>query len=1194
MADYLKILQVNTRSVKANILLLETLLISEDIDIGILCETWLKPNEVFRIKNYNIFMNNRDDGYGGVAIITKQKLNANKINIEFNHIEAIEVKISIKNISYSFISVYIPPNISNSSLQNSFNQFITNYENRSKVYIGGDFNARHSLWELNGKGNSRGKLLANEINNSNLYLLNNGQHTYQHIFKNVFSAIDLSLISNDLRNNVNWKVSEDNVGSDHLPIICEIGRKDSLPKTITVEKIDYKKLELILDRSVFNEATDIDMFEEQLENKIKECKNSIKIRTKYTPKPWWTNKIQNLWMIKRFKQRIYFQNRTLYSAIELKKSCAKLKREIKIEKEKTWNEFIEELNPRSTLKSVYKKIQIFNPLKNKKCSNNSFLDSNNKLNQLLNHNYTQINFHSNFDYLKEINNDKIEETEIIKIIDNNKNTAPGENEISNKILKMLNKDNVKILTKLLEKMWNNQDFPSAWSRTKAVTFKKPGKDENLFQNYRIICLLNVIYKVFNKYIKTKLNNIIENRHLIPENSFGFRAKNSINEFAVRLVQTVERNKIDNNITAIISIDLEKAFDNIDVTILVVELTNMGFDNKYIFWIAKMLTNRKLRLKHKDHQAEICISRGIPQGDVISPLLFNLYTAKIHQLQSQDITVLQYADDFAFLIRDRNSSDLNLKVNRLMCNFTILLNTLNFKINTSKTKYMCNNNSIFTPLIISINNDIIKEELDLKILGIIIDNKLNFVKHFKETKEKCLKYSNVLKIFNNKKNGAHPKTLLNAYKSLVKSRATYGAVATNLTNNKALTVTQTTLNASLRAAMNLTRSTPVTAILAESGEWPFEYSKELINIKFICKHIYSNTTFGNDILKADCTDSINKTFTNNPILKLLPKQIHFDIKPSNLFIYHFIYDYKKSNDRKDNLKIVKKEISLNSNKDAVYTDASIMEGKVGIGIYIEETEEQIAHTIRHMISIKSAEIFAIFMAINYMITMGKRDIVVFTDSKSSCVSLINTMKDNNDKYYEQKIIKLANSNPDCRFTIQWVPAHIGVKGNEIVDSIAKKAITNQNINVEIKLSPNDVIMNCKISLHEKWTNEYMHRTLTKGKFNAKVNTNNPSRKPWFYKSKMSHKHIKLINRLRTGHTYDKTFKHLMKLEDNNICNTCNVQENSSHIIDTCTQYNTNRQQYTNICKKGLLNILKDAKENELQEIANFVDEIGQHF
>lgn len=67
----IKILQINIRSLPFNKILLENFASSNNIDILVLCETWLNQNEKIYIKNYNAFLNNRIDGYGGTAIFIK-------------------------------------------------------------------------------------------------------------------------------------------------------------------------------------------------------------------------------------------------------------------------------------------------------------------------------------------------------------------------------------------------------------------------------------------------------------------------------------------------------------------------------------------------------------------------------------------------------------------------------------------------------------------------------------------------------------------------------------------------------------------------------------------------------------------------------------------------------------------------------------------------------------------------------------------------------------------------------------------------------------------------------------------------------------------------------------------------------------------------------------------------------------------
>lgn len=97
------------------------------------------------------------------------------------------------------------------------------------------------------------------------------------------------------------------------------------------------------------------------------------------------------------------------------------------------------------------------------------------------------------------------------------------------------------MSKLLQKMWNNQDLPASWKFIKAIAIPKPGKDIHNIENYRVISLLNVIYKLFNKHLKNKIDKIINLKKIIPEHSFGFRNGTGTNEFGVTLTKAIEDN-----------------------------------------------------------------------------------------------------------------------------------------------------------------------------------------------------------------------------------------------------------------------------------------------------------------------------------------------------------------------------------------------------------------------------------------------------------------------------------------------------------------------------------------------------------------------------------------------------------------------------------------------------------------------------
>lgn len=83
-------------------------------------------------------------------------------------------------------------------------------------------------------------------------------------------------------------------------------------------------------------------------------------------------------------------------------------------------------------------------------------------------------------------------------------------------MKLLTDIQTKKLIELLESIWNEQKMPASWKLIKAIPILKPSKDSNTIERFRVISLLNVIYKLFNKYIQINLKQTILGKNMLPE------------------------------------------------------------------------------------------------------------------------------------------------------------------------------------------------------------------------------------------------------------------------------------------------------------------------------------------------------------------------------------------------------------------------------------------------------------------------------------------------------------------------------------------------------------------------------------------------------------------------------------------------------------------------------------------------------
>lgn len=186
------------------------------IDIAILSETWLKPGSQYSFKNYHIHRDDRDDGYGGVAILVTKNLSYNPITFPVRYHLLNICGIYIPQFNLNFISIYrtINCNLSANEYINIFSQCGLGVP----VIIGGDFNAHQQVFG-SAKNDNAGNILQKAICDQELVFLNNGEPTRVVRPDQRTSAVDITIVTPNIAPRISWKVLDDSYSSDHF-LMC--------------------------------------------------------------------------------------------------------------------------------------------------------------------------------------------------------------------------------------------------------------------------------------------------------------------------------------------------------------------------------------------------------------------------------------------------------------------------------------------------------------------------------------------------------------------------------------------------------------------------------------------------------------------------------------------------------------------------------------------------------------------------------------------------------------------------------------------------------------------------------------------------------------------------------------------------------------------------------------------------------------
>ena len=320
------------------------------------------------------------------------------------------------------------------------------------------------------------------------------------------------------------------------------------------------------------------------------------------------------------------------------------------------------------------------------------------------------------------------------------------------------------MTHLVNSSINKGIFPDELKIPKVIPIFKSGNKESI-ENYRPISILSVFTKVFEKIMYKHLINFVDKNEIIYKYQFGFRRQHSTNHAVITLVEK-NTNALDKGKVVVgCFLDLNKAFDTANHRILISKLRKYGIKGHTLQWFERYLKNRKPFVQIKNFKSQIkSPTCGVPQGSILSPLLFILYINDLTNVSDVLFPIL-FADDTSVYIEADKESDLIKTLNEELAKLNIWLNANKLTINIAKSHYMVfhrgrRKSNICSPIL---NNVSLERVQCTKFLGIIIDDGLKWTNHISYIKNKIAKgFGIILRA----RNFFNKKTLLNLYHAFI--------------------------------------------------------------------------------------------------------------------------------------------------------------------------------------------------------------------------------------------------------------------------------------------------------------------------------------------------------------------------------------------------------------------------------------------
>jgi len=278
-------------------------------------------------------------------------------------------------------------------------------------------------------------------------------------------------------------------------------------------------------------------------------------------------------------------------------------------------------------------------------------------------------------------------------------------------------------------------FPEQLKISKVVpVFKKGCKTE--MSNYRPISLTNPLGKVLEKLMHVRMSSYLERYKVLYDYQFGFRKNYSTSLALIDVVNMIQNEIYEDKFVLGVFMDLQKAFDTINLDILLSKLSHYGFRGVCLNWFRSYLVGRtQFTVINGVNSPMISTNSGIPQGTVLGPLLFILYINDITNSVTKSKIKL-FADDSNLFVISDSLKALFYTAESELSSISDWICANKLFVNYEKTNFMVfvpprligGSHNLLIPSVLLFNDHVINLVHSVKYLGIMIDDKLSWSDH----------------------------------------------------------------------------------------------------------------------------------------------------------------------------------------------------------------------------------------------------------------------------------------------------------------------------------------------------------------------------------------------------------------------------------------------------------------------------------